>query len=113
MADPSPPLDEEARSFPITALLQKILDDAVEAGVSRLTLVPHDKWSQVLHYVDGEAQEVMTPTKFAYPALSRRLRLLVEADPRNPGAFVHGAVQVRATFQPGEHGDTVHLTLSS
>jgi type II secretory ATPase GspE/PulE/Tfp pilus assembly ATPase PilB-like protein len=85
--------DDLGEDLPIIRLVDFIINEAIEARASHIYFVPHLKWTQVLHRVDEELLEAITPSKFSQRGLTQRFKLLAHMD-----------LSLEQVFQKGEFG---------
>ncbi|MFZ5966241.1 MAG: type II secretion system ATPase GspE [Bacillota bacterium] len=70
----------EINNAPIVRLINSIIQQAVKMKASDIHIEPYEDNVRVRFRVDGELQEIMTPSKSAHSAISTRIKIMGKMD---------------------------------
>lgn len=111
---------DDAPERPVGRLLQKLFDEAIQAGASDIHIEPDKEVLRIRQRIDGRLNEQVMRAKEIVTALVVRLKLMANldiAEKRRPqdGRFEvvvgQASVDVRMSTMPVQHGESVVLRL--
>jgi type IV pilus assembly protein PilB len=110
----------EINNAPVVRLVNTIIEQAVKQKASDIHIEPFESFIRVRYRIDGELQEVMTPSKATHSAIITRIKIMGKldiAEKRLPQdgrveALIDGReVDLRISVMPTVYGEKIVIRL--
>jgi type IV pilus assembly protein PilB len=111
---------EAIKNAPVVRLVNSIMKQALKARASDIHIEPFENIVRIRFRIDGQLQEVMTPSKQTHSAIVTRIKIIANlniAEKRNPQdgrveMDIDGAmVDMRISILPTVHGEKIVIRL--
>lgn len=111
---------EAIKNAPVVRLVNSIMKQALKARASDIHIEPFENVVRIRFRIDGQLQEVMTPSKQTHSAIVTRIKIIANlniAEKRNPQdgrveMDIDGAmVDMRISVLPTVHGEKIVIRL--
>lgn len=111
---------EAIKNAPVVRLVNSIMKQALKARASDIHIEPFENVVRIRFRIDGQLQEVMTPSKQTHSAIVTRIKIIANlniAEKRNPQdgrveMDIDGAmVDMRISILPTVHGEKIVIRL--
>jgi type IV pilus assembly protein PilB len=111
---------EAIKNAPVVRLVNSIMKQALKARASDIHIEPFENIVRIRFRIDGQLQEVMTPSKQTHSAIITRIKIIANlniAEKRNPQdgrveMDIDGAmVDMRISILPTVHGEKIVIRL--
>lgn len=111
---------EAIKNAPVVRLVNSIMKQALKSRASDIHIEPFENIVRIRFRVDGQLQEVMTPSKQTHSAIVTRIKIIANlniAEKRNPQdgrvemEIDGGMVDMRISILPTVHGEKIVIRL--
>ncbi|MDP3386410.1 MAG: ATPase, T2SS/T4P/T4SS family [Eubacteriales bacterium] len=111
---------EAIKNAPVVRLVNSIMKQALKARASDIHIEPFENIVRIRFRIDGQLQEVMTPSKQTHSAIITRIKIIANlniAEKRNPQdgrvemEIDGGMVDMRISILPTVHGEKIVIRL--